>query len=756
MNFLHETAAGPKKIVRTMLYGDQELSRFELEIIHTQLYQRLYDLKQLGYSDRVFPDAIHSRFNHLLGVAEVATRMAQHLHRWLSHRSRQDYSFDFTDAADQVQSIRGSALATHLATRIPTLRLMALLHDLTHAAFGHTLEDEVSVFTEGHDEPIRQARFFDALTAQLIVLWASELRVQGVDILDLNKINDFEIDQPKILALAQGISAKLAEWQLSENRNAVKELVSHLTELEIALRLLLVLDAAHTPPEEPKDDEKPLEELTRNLRQLSSSELLLSKVIAKIDPKRKPVDINVHRDMFFIDMIGNTICADLIDYARRDSTNAGLKVGFDERILRYLSVVSVKDRFVPGGRPAIRSGIQIFTNKLRNDVLSEMSGLLKTRYLISERITFHPTKCAAGACLGTAVQLLGIRNIPPWVQALGDLSFLDHLRKCASSAESICDEIDGLFSGAARGDTKNKLADLCSSHLGRDPKLEQLVLQTLRNMGCPDEPLQDVSAVIPVRRRIQAARRILLKLAARRYPKLAYRLQDSLRADTELTTEQIAEDYNQPEARYKLERKIEERCYLPMGTVYIHCPVRNTSMKVAHALVVGNNLKKVGRLRTVTKIYGGLDDLKPYQDEIQSIESMYKSIWRFHIYLDTAYSDRVAVVKAVAHQELRFPANALMNNGEDDAPAIQENVFSRLMMSHHQGKYAPDHLPLIIKELDEVHTRFRNTPDTSIDAADAIIVDAIERVNKEIVNQQNLAEMARTSVGQKPGKKGSL
>ncbi len=56
------------KIIRTRLYDDQKFSSWELELIHTPIIQRLYDLKQLGFTDRIFPDAVHSRFNHTLGV----------------------------------------------------------------------------------------------------------------------------------------------------------------------------------------------------------------------------------------------------------------------------------------------------------------------------------------------------------------------------------------------------------------------------------------------------------------------------------------------------------------------------------------------------------------------------------------------------------------------------------------------------------------------------------------------------------------
>ena len=58
MQFLN--AEKKPKIVRTRLYGDQKFSHFELEIVHSPLLQRLYGLKQLGFADRVYPDAIHS------------------------------------------------------------------------------------------------------------------------------------------------------------------------------------------------------------------------------------------------------------------------------------------------------------------------------------------------------------------------------------------------------------------------------------------------------------------------------------------------------------------------------------------------------------------------------------------------------------------------------------------------------------------------------------------------------------------------
>src|SRR5580693_6577336 len=56
------------KRIRTVLYGDQRLSSAELEVLHTPAMQRLYGLRQLGLTDRVFIDASHARIHHVVGV----------------------------------------------------------------------------------------------------------------------------------------------------------------------------------------------------------------------------------------------------------------------------------------------------------------------------------------------------------------------------------------------------------------------------------------------------------------------------------------------------------------------------------------------------------------------------------------------------------------------------------------------------------------------------------------------------------------
>ncbi len=122
------------------------------------------------------------------------------------------------------------------------------------------------------------------------------------------------------------------------------------------------------------------------------------------------------RDVFLLDIIGNTICADLLDYARRDAVNAGLKLDFDpDRIVANMTVVSHHenaaaipkgDEFLthPFRGEALRTAVSVFSHKLRIDTPGELLLLLQVRFYVYERMLYHPTKCVAGAMLGAALQ----------------------------------------------------------------------------------------------------------------------------------------------------------------------------------------------------------------------------------------------------------------------------------------------------------------------------------------------------------------
>ena len=675
MRFLDEH--GRKKLIRTVLYGDQEFSKFELEVVHTPLFQRLYNLKQLGFADKVYPDAIHSRFNHLVGVCEVVLQMSDHLAAWLE--GNPDTTFGYADKGETTE-IKGADLLKCFEKRRPSLRLMALLHDLTHAAFGHTLEDEVCVFLEKHDDPARQVRFFDGLVAQLVYIWRFDAGATDVNLDTLKAISRLEFDREAVLGWAEDIWAQISQEQQAD-------LAVDLAGLDYAIRLLLYLDFAHH-----HDVEVPTE-----------PELLIGALLDRLRLADSRLDLVFHRDLFMIDMVGNTMCADLLDYARRDPENAGLKVSFDTRFLRYLTLVTVggdsdTEGLSPTKRKCIRVAIQFFKEKMRHDVLSEMSMVLKTRYLITERVLFHPTKCAAGALLGTAAQLLGLRKTPAWMQVLGDQQFLAQLDILAGTLLRLSSPTYTIE------DRKKAVEGLRSV----DPDALDLLSNTIHEIT--GRPLSELverldSSWGEINKRARAGSIALWRLASRRLPKLAFRMRPGAHQSGGTDSADIARAYMNPVARYELERRLETVANLPMGSVTIHCPGRRTSMKLAGVLVVGNDPSKVRHLRNVTEIVK--EELEPYQEEIQSVEKMYASIWQFQIFLDDACFDKQPVLEWAILRELKgFNNDVLLADELKRERRSQRQSAYSVLMDTCIDDVPPALLSTVVARLDQ-QPRFR-------------------------------------------------
>lgn len=104
---------------------------------------------------------------------------------------------------------------------------------------------------------------------------------------------------------------------------------------------------------------------------------------------------------FVGDIVGNTICADLIDYLRRDHRNTGLPLALGTRFMDSFFVV-------PSDHPhfAKRMVISIERDgRLRSDIVSELVKYLRYRYELTERVLVHHAKTAADAMLGKMLEL---------------------------------------------------------------------------------------------------------------------------------------------------------------------------------------------------------------------------------------------------------------------------------------------------------------------------------------------------------------
>lgn len=122
--------------IRIPLYGMVTFSDLEWAIINTAPFQRLRRVHQLAWSDLVYPGAVHTRFEHSIGVMHLVSR-----------------AFDTIVAKPEVRELFESEAANYdrsmweLVRQV--LRLTALLHDVGHLPFSHAAENEVFPIVNG-------------------------------------------------------------------------------------------------------------------------------------------------------------------------------------------------------------------------------------------------------------------------------------------------------------------------------------------------------------------------------------------------------------------------------------------------------------------------------------------------------------------------------------------------------------------------------------------------------------------------------
>ena len=102
--------------IQDPIHGHISLTQDELSLVDERAFQRLRNIKQLGFSELSFPGATHTRYAHSLGAMHVAGQIV-------------DQVFDgLTLSREQ---------AAHLRLCV---RLSVLFHDIGHAPLSHVSE----------------------------------------------------------------------------------------------------------------------------------------------------------------------------------------------------------------------------------------------------------------------------------------------------------------------------------------------------------------------------------------------------------------------------------------------------------------------------------------------------------------------------------------------------------------------------------------------------------------------------------------
>ncbi len=114
-----------EKCIRDVIWGTSRFHAWEVALLDSPLLQRLREIKQTGLAYFVYPTALHTRFDHTMGVVALASRIVRSINDKYLPPKRHDLRVSEAD---------------HLR-----VRLSALLHDVGHSCASHVSE---SVF--GH------------------------------------------------------------------------------------------------------------------------------------------------------------------------------------------------------------------------------------------------------------------------------------------------------------------------------------------------------------------------------------------------------------------------------------------------------------------------------------------------------------------------------------------------------------------------------------------------------------------------------
>lgn len=165
---------------RCPVHGFIQLDEWERDIIAMPAFQRLRRIRQLAWTDYIYPGAMHTRFEHSLGVMHIATRL---------------YDAVWEHSREMLESSMGYDEAGRLRFR-KLVRLAALLHDVGHGPFSHAAEDLMPLQADGKTRYEHDIHYSSAV-----------IRTEFMDVIENHAANaNFAFRADDIATLIEGSS----------------------------------------------------------------------------------------------------------------------------------------------------------------------------------------------------------------------------------------------------------------------------------------------------------------------------------------------------------------------------------------------------------------------------------------------------------------------------------------------------------------------------------------------------------------------
>lgn len=470
-----------RKLYQDEVYGTEELSPLAVALIDTPEFQRLSHIYQLGFTYAAFRGATHPRLDHSIGTYFMCRNLMRRIvqnHARLYPGDREAFAHPGLSLSPRLYAEAPATPGKFQSLYSPMGRwrgltelvsAAALLHDLGHIPVGHTLEDEFSVFEE-HDR-LGGPRLFELLYGPRKLLEPAPNRLAGIVRADhyfgpidesrLPRPEPWEQRVPLPWVFEDGIFERffpdadvpnrfaqapkgLMNWEIRDLIYLILSFKETITEEEFK-EFQDLLDSASKKADEGKDTSKSCRlNFIRGLHSYYSQPVGLGP-----DYEAYPLFYP-----YMADIIGNTICADLLDYLVRDGKRLKLDIRDNPRLQRYL-VIRRGSSFVrpaPTGQGALRLTINAVYKKglPRRDTVSDLLDLMRERYRFSEVVYYHPKKAAFSSMLAKALELCPNEHRPrdgegiypaPWVDTtlaapatphvthFGDESLLAHLSR---------------------------------------------------------------------------------------------------------------------------------------------------------------------------------------------------------------------------------------------------------------------------------------------------------------------------------------